>query len=198
MAEEETDAEFHARLLARSRAGKAKKLAKAKAEAEQRGKQEFDLDVLEQHYDMHIDGWLPERADRVADYEYRYYVTHADTMSLAEYAVEQKAIDAGGSPPKRDDPAQFAARADTLLARTPESLDGASALRIEQAKTDLAEAIGHLEKVLSFIPDGADVVPDAAFTSFTTKYWSEKHPQRYNRTELTASIAAERARLAKL
>ena len=64
MTKEETDLEIHYRLLARSRATKAKKLKEAKRDAEERGKQAFELTILEQHYDTSIEGWMPERADR--------------------------------------------------------------------------------------------------------------------------------------
>ena len=96
MAIDETDAEFHARLLARSRANKASRLASRKREARARGKQPFDLDLLERYYDTSVEGWLPERAARAADYEYRYYVVFPETMRLAEYAAVQSAIDAAG------------------------------------------------------------------------------------------------------
>ncbi len=198
MTKEETDLEFHKRLLARSRASKVEELERAKRDAEERGKQTFDLTILEQHYDTSIDGWLPERADREADYEYRYYVTYPAAMSLAEYAVAQFANDAGGSPPERTDPAMLAARAETLLARTPASLENRLPLRIEQARLDIQEAIAHLESIVRLIPAGAERVPDEAFMTYTTKRWSEKHPERFNRTELRAAIENERSRLARL
>ncbi len=90
------DNELFAKMLAKNRSDKAAKLAEAKSEAATRGKQAFDLDELEAIYDTRTDtGFLPARAERERDYEYRYYVTYRDTMTLAEFAAKQSAIDAG-------------------------------------------------------------------------------------------------------
>ena len=67
MSSGETDLEIFNRMLATSREAKTDELAKAKREAAERGKQVFDLDKLEQHYDTSIEGWVPDRAARERD-----------------------------------------------------------------------------------------------------------------------------------
>ncbi|HUH02888.1 MAG TPA: hypothetical protein VML75_12910 [Kofleriaceae bacterium] len=189
-----------AQMLARRHAEKADKLAQAKREAAERGKQPFDLDKLEKLYATSTDGggYLAPRAEREREFEYRYYVDYPQTMSIAEYAAKQSAIDAGADPRPPSDPAEVAARANTVLARVPASFANLTEAGAAQARRDLEEVIGHLEALVALIPAGAERVPDSAFGTYTAKRWSELYPERFERAALSAALADERRRLAEL
>lgn len=188
-----------AQMIARQQAEKSDKLAQAKREAAERGKQPFDLDKLEEIFDTRVQGgFQPPRDQRERDFEYRYYVFSPDTMSLAEFAARQAALDAGTVPRPPTDPAARAARANTLLARVPDDLDGLTPVGIAQARRDLEEAVDHLEAILAMIPDGDENVPDVTFETYTARRWSALYPERFRRAALAAAIARERTRLAQL
>lgn len=156
MTERRNDNAAFAELAARRRAERADKLARAKREAAERGKQPFDLDTLEQLYDTHSPGGFQQpRDERELDYEYRYYATYPETMNLAEYAAKQQAHDAGADPRPPSGAAELAARANTLLSRVPAELDALTRVGADQARPDLGEAVQHLEASLS-LTGGSD------------------------------------------
>jgi len=72
--------ERHARL-------RAKRLAAARAEAEARGKQAFDLEALEELVDTSSGGRLASVERRHERFEYMYYVDNPSLTTLAELAA---------------------------------------------------------------------------------------------------------------
>lgn len=77
------DENFLAEALCRSEQTRADQLARAKADAATRGKERFDLAKLESL----VDPGRMVRADlRRREYEYMYYVTKSELMTLAELA----------------------------------------------------------------------------------------------------------------
>lgn len=84
----ESDAEFHAKLVARRNSENAAALKAAREEAAARGKEPFSAEVLAQYYTpYYLEG--AEHAEIVGDLarqEQLYYVTYTDVMTLEEYA----------------------------------------------------------------------------------------------------------------
>ena len=67
----------------------AKKLRRAKKKAREAGKEPFDLEQLEQHYDTR--GLLGEAADRAAlaeRLEHKYYTQYPKVLSLKAFAAK--------------------------------------------------------------------------------------------------------------
>jgi hypothetical protein len=81
------DAEkFVAETQARVRAEREDALASAKAAADARRKEPFDLDKLETMCDTSSEGRLDARDRRVRRFEELYYVHYPDILTLAEFA----------------------------------------------------------------------------------------------------------------
>ena len=72
--------------LRREKEKRAQWLAEAKAEAEQRGKEPFDLAKLETMCDTSSEGRLDPLEEREARFEFLYYVQHPELMTLDELA----------------------------------------------------------------------------------------------------------------
>ena len=93
MNEEHSERDALERLLAQEEREDAERLARAKAEAEARGKEPFDLDRLEQLYDTTPDlGHWPREA-RFRTWEWKYYVEARDLLTLAAFAERQRRLD---------------------------------------------------------------------------------------------------------
>jgi hypothetical protein len=77
--------------LARLAAGRVlrrreQRLSAAKAEADRRGKESFDLAKLESLCDTSREGRVPPLDERRKHHEWMYYTHFGDVMTLAEYA----------------------------------------------------------------------------------------------------------------
>jgi hypothetical protein len=80
-------AALHARVSERHARVRAERLAAARADADARGKQVFDLDALERLVDTSSEGELAPVDARHDRFEYMYYVDHPSLMTLAELAA---------------------------------------------------------------------------------------------------------------
>ncbi|HEU4732605.1 MAG TPA: hypothetical protein VFT22_32140 [Kofleriaceae bacterium] len=78
---------LHARLKERNAKLRAERLTAARAEAEARGKQAFDLETLERMVDTSSEGRLAPVEERRERFEYMYYVDNPSLMTLAELAA---------------------------------------------------------------------------------------------------------------
>jgi hypothetical protein len=88
MAIEGKDAlELHAQLKERNARVRAERLAAARAEADARGKQAFDLEALERLVDTSSEGRLAPVEVRRDRFEYMYYVDNPSLMTLGELAA---------------------------------------------------------------------------------------------------------------
>jgi hypothetical protein len=88
MAIEGKDADaLHEQLGERNARLRAERLAAARAEAELRGKQAFDLEALELLVDTSSEGRLAPVERRRDRFEYMYYVDNPSLMTLAELAA---------------------------------------------------------------------------------------------------------------
>jgi hypothetical protein len=74
-------------LAARNDRIRSERLAAAKAEAAERGKEPFDLGKLEALVDTSHEGRLAPEDARRRKYEEMYYVEHPELMTLAELAA---------------------------------------------------------------------------------------------------------------
>jgi hypothetical protein len=72
--------------LRRDAEKKAERLSKAKAEAASRGKEPFDLAKLETMCDTSTDGRVDPIESRNERFEWMYYVSNPDMMTLKELA----------------------------------------------------------------------------------------------------------------
>ncbi len=81
--------DFLAEALRKSEETRADQLAKAKADAAARGKEPFDLAKLETLVDP---GRMVGASERQRTYEYMYYVTSSELMTLAEFANTIKVL----------------------------------------------------------------------------------------------------------
>lgn len=83
--------EHLARVLSEESRRQAELLARGKAEAAARGREPFDLAKLETLCDTSRDGVLDPVEDRVAHFEYMYYVHHPELSTMEELAryIEQ-------------------------------------------------------------------------------------------------------------
>jgi hypothetical protein len=77
---------FLAGALASAARTRADQIAAAKADAEARGKQPFDLAALEALCDLSRDGRLAPPDELRTEHEWMYYVRCTSLMTLAEYA----------------------------------------------------------------------------------------------------------------
>jgi predicted RecB family endonuclease len=73
-------------------------LARAKKEAEERGKEPFDLDALDARYDTGSDLARPNaspepREERRRTWEYKYYVQAREVMTIDEFVALQERLD---------------------------------------------------------------------------------------------------------
>lgn len=78
--------EYAARVDAEARALQESMLAGAKAAAQARGKEPFDLAKLETMCDTSREGRLAPLAERTKEYERQYYIDFPQTMTLEEFA----------------------------------------------------------------------------------------------------------------
>jgi hypothetical protein len=76
----------HEQLGARNARIRAERLAAARALADARGKQAFDLEALEQLVDTSSEGRVTPIERRHERFEYMYYVDNPSFMTLAELA----------------------------------------------------------------------------------------------------------------
>jgi hypothetical protein len=78
-------------ILEREGRRQAEMLARAKEEAQRRGREAFDLGKLERLCDTSRDGVLDPVEDRTEHFEYLYYVLHPEFMTMEELArhIEQ-------------------------------------------------------------------------------------------------------------
>lgn len=88
------------RLLARRRAERAERLARARRDAAERGKEPFDFDAFVAVYPGQPGDRGRDRAARAREWEERYYTTFTELMTMAEFAATQAALDAGAEPPR--------------------------------------------------------------------------------------------------
>ncbi len=86
---EHADDDFLADALRKSEQTRADQLAKAKADAAARDKEPFDLAKLETLVDT---GRMVGSSERQRTYEYLYYVTSPELMTLAELANTIKVL----------------------------------------------------------------------------------------------------------
>jgi hypothetical protein len=78
---------LHEQIGERNARSRAERLAAARAEAELRGKQAFDLEALEQLVDTSSEGRLAPIEKRRDRFAYMYYVDNPSLMTLAELAA---------------------------------------------------------------------------------------------------------------
>lgn len=105
----------------------------------------------------------------------------------------------GGTRPSRIVcPGEYALHSDQLASRWPAAVDAIRAPDLVRARDDLAWAIRALEEVVKFIPDGADAVPSAAFTSASGRAAYDGEPGRFRALRLNARLGAYRQLLADL
>jgi hypothetical protein len=78
--------ELHDRIVGEERRKQAETLARAKAEAQRTGREPFDLAKLEQLCDTSRDGVMDPPEDRIAHFEYLYYVSHPELATMEELA----------------------------------------------------------------------------------------------------------------
>lgn len=79
--------EFYEKLKQKQEKEEAEELERARREAAERGKEPFDLDKLEQLCDTSSEGRVDAVERRHANFEYMYYVSKPEIMSLAELAA---------------------------------------------------------------------------------------------------------------
>lgn len=79
---------FEAEIAARNKQESEDRLARAKAEAAERGKEPFDLAKLETMADTSSEGRMDPEAERHARFEHMYYVRFPKLMTLEELARE--------------------------------------------------------------------------------------------------------------
>lgn len=79
---------FFEELRARHGDERAETLARAKLDAERRGKEPFDLVKLETMADTSSEGRIAPENERWARFEYKYYVTFSEVLTLEEFARE--------------------------------------------------------------------------------------------------------------
>jgi hypothetical protein len=105
----------------------------------------------------------------------------------------------GGARPSRIVcPGEFALHSDQLASRWPAAIEVLRPADRERARDDLAWAIRALEEVVKFIPEGADAVPVAAFTSTSGRAAHAAEPGRFRALRLNARLGAYRQLLADL
>ena len=79
---------FAAELAARNKQESEERLARAKAEAAERGKEPFDLAKLETMADTSSEGRMDPEAERHARFEYMYYVDYPKIMTIEDFAAK--------------------------------------------------------------------------------------------------------------
>lgn len=77
---------FHSELMARNAKQRAEELALARADAEARGKEPFDLAVLETMADTSSEGRMDPEEERRARFEEMYYVSFPDVLTIEDFA----------------------------------------------------------------------------------------------------------------
>lgn len=102
----------------------------------------------------------------------------------------------GGTPSRIICPGQFAIAADNAARATPLTPAGLSLPQREYGRDALAYALAAQDEVLTFIPQGADAVPESAFTSPEGLALYAAEPGRFRRARLTAVADAYRTALA--
>ncbi|MFC7480528.1 hypothetical protein ACFQX7_11395 [Luedemannella flava] len=104
----------------------------------------------------------------------------------------------GGAAPSRIVcPGQFAIAADNAARATPLSPAGLTPTQREYGHDALAYAVAAQEEVLKFVPEGADAVPESAFTSPEGARLYAGDPGRFRRARLVAVADAYRSALAQ-
>lgn len=78
--------EFMDQERARVKQLKAEMLASAKADAQHRNKEPFDLEKLESLCDTSSEGRMAPLDERIAEFERKYYVVYPDIMTIEEFA----------------------------------------------------------------------------------------------------------------
>jgi len=84
--------------IRREEAEDAARLEEAKAEAATRGKEAFELDRFESLWTPFSYGRSkPERDQRVATWEHKYYVQYTDIMTLKDFAEKMAELEKHGA-----------------------------------------------------------------------------------------------------
>lgn len=151
MGEREDDMALFERLRATHGAERAERLATAREEARERGKQTFDLAELERLYPGAPNSAQQPREEREREHEEAYYRSFPELMSVSEYAAKLSALDAGSDVLPPTGIVQRKARLGTLLRRVPPSFEHLSPAGRAQAQRDLREAAGHLDALLALL-----------------------------------------------
>lgn len=80
--------EFANQVRAHHEARNAQRLADAKADALRRNKEPFDLQKLESLCDTSSEGRIAPLEERLAKFEWKYYVSNPNVMTIEEFAKE--------------------------------------------------------------------------------------------------------------
>jgi hypothetical protein len=80
--------DFEAEIAARNKQEREERLARAKAEAAERGKEPFDLAKLETMADTSNEGRLAPLERRQAKFEEMYYVDYPKIMTIEDFAAK--------------------------------------------------------------------------------------------------------------
>jgi hypothetical protein len=95
----------------------------------------------------------------------------------------------GGSKPSSIiDPGEFLETAQRLAAGVPADPAQVDDDEYHAARDALAFAVVSVEEVLKFLPDGADLVPEAAFRSELGRRLYRRSPEQFSRRRLTATL----------
>jgi hypothetical protein len=111
--------------------------------------------------------------------------------SRAGLAVDQPAPPAygGAAPSLIIDPGEFLASSQQAAAEVPADPARVDADQLGEAYDAIDVAVAGIVEVLKFIPDGADAVPEAAFTSALGRRMYAGDPPRFRRARLALELA---------
>jgi hypothetical protein len=79
---------FHNELKARNDKARAERLERARADADARGKEPFDLAKLETMADTSSEGRMDPEESRRARFEEMYYVQYPDILTIEDFAAK--------------------------------------------------------------------------------------------------------------